>query len=286
MDTKEKINYKKVFIIGNGFDLNLELKTSYADFINTEENFLFPVLLQDNNSLAKYLYEKHKKANWIDIEKELVNYAQTVTDDNYNLFKSEYKDLKKCLMQYLSCLDFTKINKKSSAYLLIKDNIKDFTENEFLILDFNYTPTLKNILVELGLNQESIDKHLIKMHGSLDKQDIILGIHDDAGKSNAQIFIKKSKNNSFRDDINLHYIMNNCENLFIFGHSLGKTDEIYFKKIFYRFSIDTGRQIKLNLYHHGEEAEEIFWQRIDDLVGSDITGFKKKIKVIPINTKI
>ena len=60
----------KILIIGNGFDLNLGLKTSYSDFLASDE---FLELSEDSsNLLVSYLNEQAKSSRkdrlWVDIE--------------------------------------------------------------------------------------------------------------------------------------------------------------------------------------------------------------------------
>ena len=61
-----------VAIIGNGFDLNLGLKTSYSDFVNSKD---FKSLLNKGNYLVDYLDGKHNLQKWIDVENELKLYS-------------------------------------------------------------------------------------------------------------------------------------------------------------------------------------------------------------------
>ena len=63
-----KLDDSHIAIIGNGFDLNLGLKTSYTNFVNGNE---FKSLLNTDNFLADYLSNKHDLQNWIDVENEL-----------------------------------------------------------------------------------------------------------------------------------------------------------------------------------------------------------------------
>ena len=60
---------KGVLILGNGFDLDLGLKTSYSDFMDSDD---FKAIV-DNNYFARYLEEKRSElgGNWIDIENEI-----------------------------------------------------------------------------------------------------------------------------------------------------------------------------------------------------------------------
>ena len=55
-------------VIGNGFDINLGLPTSYADFVKSTH---FDDMVKRGNELAKHLKSKFELQNWIDIENEL-----------------------------------------------------------------------------------------------------------------------------------------------------------------------------------------------------------------------
>jgi len=58
-----------VVIIGNGFDLNLGRKTSYKDFIQSDQ---FKELIQSKNSLCIDLNNQLQERNWVDIEMEFM----------------------------------------------------------------------------------------------------------------------------------------------------------------------------------------------------------------------
>lgn len=74
----------KILIIGNGFDLNLGLKTSYKDFIQSNH---FKTLLKNKNSMAEYFNEKSELNNWVDIEKEITKYSIKIKDEDLNIKK-------------------------------------------------------------------------------------------------------------------------------------------------------------------------------------------------------
>ena len=92
-----------LYLIGNGFDLNLNLKTSYKDFYN--------FILEKNNEkdlaiVAKFKNEiKNKPTNWSDLELELGKFTAEIDsiEDANNLH------------DYL-------IDKLSSYLKLIEDN--------------------------------------------------------------------------------------------------------------------------------------------------------------------
>lgn len=87
----------KIIVIGNGFDLSLGLKTSYKDFIQSEN---FNLLVEKENTLALYLDKKKEINNWVDIEKELTNYSKQIKDDKKTV-KDDFKELKNLLIDYL-----------------------------------------------------------------------------------------------------------------------------------------------------------------------------------------
>jgi hypothetical protein len=130
--------YDAVLIIGNGFDLNYQLPTSYADFIETD---YFLNLISDNNNLAKYLQGKRQLQNWIDIENELKIYATSKDSDKTRFFEN-FKDISNALSEYLSKIKLDTFDRENIGYRLLKD-LKNV---DTLIIDFNYTNTISILL--------------------------------------------------------------------------------------------------------------------------------------------
>lgn len=82
----------KILIIGNGFDLNLGLKTSYSDFLASDE---FLELSEDSsNLLVSYLNEQAKSSRkdrlWVDIEHELKSYATLLSLPRYEISEGSW----------------------------------------------------------------------------------------------------------------------------------------------------------------------------------------------------
>ena len=107
----------KVLFIGNGFDLDLGLKTSYSDFIKWEKF----ESLTDNNSLAKAIKKEHEIKKWIDLEAFLKNYIITQStsdvfankDDSY--LKQEFYAIQDLLNKYIG----NKSNLSKIVYIMI-----------------------------------------------------------------------------------------------------------------------------------------------------------------------
>ena len=66
---------KTLVIIGNGFDLNLGIKSSYRHFIESED--CRTLLAKGYNHILKTIMGKYNLHNWVDIEEELKAIAKT-----------------------------------------------------------------------------------------------------------------------------------------------------------------------------------------------------------------
>ena len=273
-------DFDAVIIIGNGFDLNLGLKTSYTDFIKSPE---FKTLLDDDNQLAKHLIGVHTLQNWIDIENELKRFSKGFSSKNQNLF-IEFKNLSLALTNYLENIKIPNLNENSLAVKLLK-SVELLT---VLIIDFNYTATISSISNYLDLdiyNEHSRIQH-IKIHETIKNNDIIFGVEDKSDLLPKHIFLKKSVNDSFKP-INFSDTISKCTNFIIFGHSLGTTDHMYFEDYFKKSSVISERNIKQNIvvYHYGEESYYDIYAQIDKLTSSRITKLKQQNTIKFIDTK-
>lgn len=274
-------NFDAIIIVGNGFDLSLGLKTSYMDFINSD---YFKQLIKDENKFSKHLTGVHTLQNWIDIENELKNYSKRIAHSDDNFF-DEFKTLSNALVNYLNNIEIPEFDKNSIAIKLI-ESVKNLTT---LIIDFNYTNIISKISEILNLdiyNEHSNIQH-IKIHGTLEKKDIIFGVEDKADTLPKHIFLKKSVNKSFQP-IDFSNAILNSDNFVVFGHSLGATDHMYFEEYFKKSSIqsNTGRSQNIVIYHYGEESYYNLFAQIDKLTMKRITKLKQLNTVIFNDTKL
>ena len=270
--------FKTVLIMGNGFDLNLGLKTSYSDFVKST---FFDSLLVSGNKLAEYLNAQKDLNNWIDIENELKEYSKTnpITEE----FFFEFEELKKSLVSYLSDLDFENIKKNSFAYRLIEE----ISKNSVLIIDYNYTPTLMNILNNMQDYFKKINKEIrhVKLHGSINMENIIFGVEDSVRLPKGHIFLKKSVNENF-DGTDYGQQMEGCENFIVFGHSLGETDHSYFKDFFMKATTHSYRKWHNFLFfHYGKQSYLDLFSQIDSLTNNRISVLKQLNNVVTTDVK-
>ena len=149
--------YKVLLILGNGFDLSLGLKTSYANFIESD---LFQkkvaikhypnakIDLHDKN-IHNYLTLQKRMKNWIDVEMELKKYAsqqrveyhndkggltsiQNASDGQIRLF---YDILCLDLQTYMKSLDYSYVNLNAPSLQLLQTILAKKRNN---VVTFNY----------------------------------------------------------------------------------------------------------------------------------------------------
>lgn len=149
-----------LLIIGNGFDLEHDLKTHYTDFFDTINNNVSSkneIILNNHKYLIKdnylllYLLEEYKQNklqgnNWIDIETELKKIISLIEEININNFIDN--------MSYYSGDEYTtikKIQSKSSYYF--KNCLFPFIigNNYYKYINEHYNISIK--ILEKDLNE-------------------------------------------------------------------------------------------------------------------------------------
>jgi hypothetical protein len=271
---KINLDYSELLIIGNGFDLNLGLKTSYNEFLQSD---IFTEMTHYGNAFAMHLSNRSGFVKWIDIENELKMISLSVDRDD---MESHFDIFFNAFTKYLRQLDYDKFDEKSHAYKFINS----IRERNFLILDFNYTVTTKNLLLNNGFADDVIQSRLIKVHGSIDDS-IIFGIEDSAQVKREHIFLKKSYHPNFKG-INLFKEASKIKTIRIFGHSLGQTDHFYFDKFFESISMIGERESEkeIYLYHYGKDGYKDLHIELEKLTKQNLFGLKQNNDFIPIDT--
>lgn len=213
------------FLIGNGFDINLGLKTQYKDF--------YPYYLEKNqvkddlilNAIRNDSYEL-----WADLESALGNLLSEIREDQIDHFLDDKERIEGFLLDYLtlqnkrfritdsSSLNRELANKISVFYKEFQAKWQVEYENFltqvpeailFNFISYNYTSTLdqivnsfcnsKNNLIlgtHVAKNTQYNDAFgkIIHIHGDL-KRGIILGLNDQSQINNEQL-----KNNQQLND--------------------------------------------------------------------------------------
>lgn len=197
-----------VYLIGNGFDVNLGMKTSYADFYDwyVEES----VSNSDNIERLKKNIDAYKESNlWADLEEGIGKYVANV--ETIEELREIYFDLNDKLKEYLQKQELNNkyINEDCAARLRkdllnphqyfkprFQQQIEDFMNSGVArndgvhIISFNYTDTIERILfndknklpIELGIKNSIGSKRILHsinhIHGTLEDTELILGVND------------------------------------------------------------------------------------------------------------
>lgn len=238
----------RILILGNGFDLDLGLKTSYKDFCKSrywpfkklqhiyDGRYTFPMSLSDSLLLEK------DNNTWFDIEATMGKYAchkrrdksgyvhadsiETAKND-----KTQYECLMSSLRDYLQEVqEKTQIKRDSIAAQVFISIINNGYYNK--IFTFNYT-NLKYLAEQIGVNQAFRYTH---MHGSLDSG-IILGIESRMDFDPLYRFMCKEYNPFYQTRLLIRYL-NEAQEVIFFGHSLSAIDYHYFQSFFKKQSED------------------------------------------------
>lgn len=206
------------FLIGNGFDINLGLKTKYSDFLHwyVKQNPYKMNSLMDSirfDMFKTYLLENVDSEWWSDIEKAMGVYLGDFTDSNIRDYYFIVRDIKIKLSEYLTkeqekC-NFDKTKDIASVFkrfltrfdeeVMLNKGSKCIPRNtsiNYHFINFNYTNTLKNIInctnihyspvVRANNYYESIQS-VIHVHGTLDSS-IIMGVNDES-----QLMLSKTR---------------------------------------------------------------------------------------------
>lgn len=283
MKVQEK-PHNLVVIIGNGFDIDLGLKTKYQDFFeshffknNVNEHcvqrlhdytsvnnaMLNMNVPREQYSLFDILECKHillevtENTLWYDIESELAIIASTSRQkekfENLKINPNSFFLLEKRLSDYIKTQYNVSLNQDSCAYQLFKI-INDYHNNTVFVENFNYTDW-DNLFPGNRLSIQYI-------HGKVTDDSNILGIKDDIDiKPNFDYFIK-THNPKFRSHRIMHHLKDADEVIF-FGHSFGDSDLHYFSDLFKR-QIDTDsanlNQIIRIFTYNEDSRRSILWQ--------------------------
>ncbi len=274
-----------VLILGNGFDLDLGLKTSYSDFMDSDD---FKAIV-DNNYFARYLQERRAElgGNWIDIENEIKTYVQYITGRQTKetiehnkkglpQFKEDYYGLIEALKTYMSNIDYSNINKNSCAASILKEVIN---HGYFSILSFNYTD-LTVISDQLGLSKSAItnrkNSFVKHIHGSIKDKNIILGVEDNPSIDEKYCYVEKSMNKNYISN-NVRETLKDASTILFFGHSLGETDYMYFKDF---FSLQSGvnnenfKKKYIRLFTFNDESEDEIMRLLRNMNNQGISYLK------------
>lgn len=224
--------HKSCLIIGNGFDMELGLPTSYSDFLKSEQFSKILSSSKSENSLLNYIHLQYANNNWCDLEEILYKYAfsidcHSLNETKINAIRNEYDALIEALEKFLTnAVRNTPINCKSVAAKVLIPLLQMRCDID--IFSFNYTP-LDSFCEYVYM---TCSPRIFYIHGTLKNKNIILGTECGKNKIPRSLsFLLKTNNPNYESTHLLKHI-EQTQNIIIFGHSLNRIDKFYFKPIF------------------------------------------------------
>ncbi|MEH7889894.1 bacteriophage abortive infection AbiH family protein [Elizabethkingia meningoseptica] len=249
----------KLYIIGNGFDLSHQLETSYEDFCKyLQQNFQDLMYKMDEY----FSFKVSEKYLWTDFENDLgtFNFKAYFGDLNeidvlHESFKpSEVYSLEDEMQQEIDrFIDeirtaFTNWISELDISLGKVKNIK-FSNKDYFI-NFNYTETLEELYnintskIFYIHNKANNYMDLTFGHGEINERYPKDKELNEEGDSNRTLFteaeniarypfyaFQKKTNKVLENHYEEFNKFNDCNEIFILGHALGKVDLPYFRKI-------------------------------------------------------
>lgn len=229
---------KKILIIGNGFDIDLGLRTRYSDFAksNIWEKLMRNTYGFDQDLLAALREAKEKEA-WFDIEKTMNEYVRTIrpeslTTDLVDKDKKNFIEVTKALDKYLKDEQKSRTLESNHYAAQVLRLIADVGGFEYYT--FNYT-SLGDIATSCGIKIDT--SRITHVHGSLENDSIILGVlTDPANQLHEQYSFMYKDNSRFYMSNNMYEDFDKADDIIFFGHSINGMDFPYFKDFFIKQS--------------------------------------------------
>lgn len=243
-------------ILGNGFDLNMGMPTSYSDF------YQYYLKLDSSVKGVDFIKEKIKDEpkTWADLEKALGDITAEYSD-KVSEFDAVFSNVRDALAKYLKAVDdynFPRLNANAFRFLQNVLDIDKFLDNkpkreylEFIkeldnnivlnVINFNYTSVvekLKDYVASAQVPNKKITLNdIVHVHQTLDAG-IIMGVNDDSQIANKDFresfdiqsaMIKPFINEEFAagNDEKCVTLISNSDVIVLFGTSLGQTDRLW-----------------------------------------------------------
>lgn len=253
-----------LYIIGNGFDLNMGLRSSYTDFYNYYNS------LECTKDNVKFLRDSISKdyQTWADLELGLGEFTTKIKSvDEFNeIFEDITDELATYLEKEENSFDFSQVNKGKfysdlcfpENYLTLEDlNTIRLYKNKWnnahwkvQIITLNYTRSIEKIInsqkpnLEIGTHFKPYNVYLSgieHLHGFVDER-MILGVNDISQVKNEnfhesqevlEALVKPICNSASRSTVDklCEAKIKTANMICIFGCSIGDTDNIWWQQI-------------------------------------------------------
>lgn len=220
-----------ILIIGNGFDLDLGLKSRYSDFFKSK---FWPFSLK-TTPLANYLNRRLEINNWADLESVLGEYGERSAhlQNQEGLDRADFKQLRDCFNAYI--LDQQKTfepNHSSVAISLLRAMFGKGVNGYNEVYSFNFTDLDSIVKERFGLlTKYKLNVHYI--HGRAKDGTAILGVGDYAELHEGTDFMYKSFDMHYQPPLMIPNLLK-ADKVVMFGVSMSLVDFQYFQDFFKR----------------------------------------------------
>lgn len=275
------------FLIGNGFDVNVGLDTTYGKF------YEYYITQHPEDMLAKDIGKHYE--NWSDLEQGLGEFTAKISKNQKEEFFRSQALLEEKLMEYLKCQmervdilghediiaenmktsithffdSFAKLQKKD-----IVDLINSTQQNiEYSFVSFNYTDILDRCVNLMHkMYSRSIAQHFVgdstyghylggvlHIHGTVESEHV-LGVNDIEQIANKafqetsldrQLLIKSETNARYGQNkvLEMQSVIDESIIVCIFGMSLGSTDKMWWEYVLKWLQDDDCRRLVVFTYN-------------------------------------
>lgn len=292
------MDYKidNLLVTGNGFDLDLGLRSLYSQFVESNLWNLMSIKRKKDNpyfSLLDYIEKQHKEDNWFDLEVSMLDYV--LSDDktlvhNVEEDKKDYDAICNTLVDYLS-MCFWGTNNVRNASIMMNSCAGDFLFKYFnplfdngrnVLCTFNYTPIEIIYSIVGGIPTNARYYHI---HGEIKERDFINKKYDGSSIILGIMTEKEISDYSFMLKSNHHgyclakfeYYLLAAKNVYIFGHSLNQIDFPYFSNYFKK--LDFGNVYSnLTIITKNQESKKCILNNIGNS-GININNILSHVKI-------
>lgn len=256
-------------ILGNGFDLDLGLKTRYRDFITSPQ---FLELMDSNLSVCKefnlyrFIKGQSELETWGGVEASLLDFVQSINtqlnNESRNTIRLQYEDLEVAIAEYLLNISYEDIRRDSCAYYLLHKLHRIVN-----VYSFNYT----NINKICNTNYDFVNR----IHGTVEEKNAILGVQDE-NIMNGLGFVKKSYHSNYnsRDFVK---DMLASEHILFFGHSMCMSDKEYFRTLFVNSQNNKCKHITFIVYDKNDM--DMIAYNIEQISNTNLSVIRENIKI-------
>jgi hypothetical protein len=258
---------KIVYLIGNGFDINIGMETRYRDFckyyVNLPEERGDEIIKQFKNEVG------NNPENWSDLEFALGKYLENVEKQDAIIL---HDDLIDKLSKYIELEEEKYVINDTQRELLFRYLSEPFSNDRFLnneliqiqelittkgmdtdweinIITYNYTSTIERMIgdfnepIKIGTyKSNSIYLTGIEHIHGFSNERMILGVNDVTQIANENLrtetgvinrYIKTSCNDTYGTNVDTkcQYWLENANLVCLFGLSIGDTDKKWWQKL-------------------------------------------------------